>query len=465
MKILLCEAPYNYGSVSIAIEKYFPLGLGYISSYLGSKGFKSELFLGNLQDFRNKIISDKFDIVGISSMTPSFLNAVEMAKIVKQYSNAKVVIGGQHASSLKEKILEEVPEFDFLIYGEGENPFLELCAKINSSSKKDIKGLIWRDGYNLVVNPPGGFIANLDILPYPRKELADALIFNAHSHLKFGKSASMVTSRGCPYGCIFCSSRNTMGSKYRYHSVEYIISQLEYLHKQMDVKGIIFWDDTLTLLPERLEKICEQIIKKNIKIQWYCLSRIDSITEDLLKLMKKAGMRIISFGIESGSERIQKLIRKELSLDRAKSIIRICEREGIRTQATFIFGFPFDTLDTINETVQFAKRLSPTLAIFFSLIPYPGSEVFDSLPLDKRPMTIKEWSQAIATDTKIKSYNDKISSEELNNLIKKAYLLFYLRPRQLLKIAKTIESPSEAIGYLKSAMALFHRLRRRNEDN
>ncbi|MBL7197036.1 MAG: radical SAM protein [Candidatus Omnitrophica bacterium] len=457
MKILLCEAPYNYGSVNIATGRYFPLGIGYISSYLNSKGFKTELFLGKVDDFESKITKDKFDIIGISSMTPSFLNVVEMSKIAKKCSKATVVIGGQHASAFREKILKEIPTIDFLIYGEGENSFLELCTKINCQNKKDIKGLVWRDGDKIITNAPREFIADLDLLPYPKKELNDALTFSAHSHFKFGKTAPLITSRGCPYKCIFCSSRNTMGEKYRHHSVEYIISQIEYLYKEMDIRGIIFWDDTLTLLPERLEKMCQQIIKKGIKIQWYCLSRIDSVTEELLKLMKKAGLRMISFGIESGSETVQRKIKKGLSLDKANKIIRICEKEEIRTQASFILGFPFETVDTINETIEFAKKLSPAVAIFFSLIPFPGSEIFDSLPLEKKFVSLEEWSQAVATNTKVKSYNDKISSEELNNLINKAYLKFYLRPKQFLRIIKTLRSSSELMGYAKSALALFRR--------
>jgi len=464
MKVLLIEAPYDYETSKIAVDQYFPLGIGYIAAVLKQAGEEVQLLVSSPGCDFSQLLTlqlERFmpELVGISCMTPSFPAAIDIARAVKEQTDAKVVLGGHHATALGEEILQCYPEVDFVVYGEGEYTMLDLCRKLGQGAYEDVPGLIWRENALIHRNVPRPLIKDVDQLPFPARDLVDMSVFGVHGHIRIGKrSATMITSRGCPYQCVFCSSRLTMGRGYRTHSPEYVVEEMELLAHKYQADYIVMEDDTFTVLPKRAHEICERLIEKNLGVQWYCLSRVDRIEASLARKMKRAGCRMIAFGVESGDQRVLDRIGKRTSLEDARKTIKICKEAGLRTQATFVIGFPFDDLQTIGKTIDFACELSPTVAIIFPLTPYPGTECFSYLTESQRPRTLEDWKRfTVAIQEPPVSFIDGLSPRDLQRLASRGHLRFYLRPKQLCEMLRTVQSASELVGYLNSALALAMR--------
>ena len=246
-----------------------------------------------------------------------------------------------------------------------------------------------------------------------------------------------------------------MGRGYRVHSPEYVVEEIELLAQKYRIDQIVLGDDTFTVLPERVEEICERLIERKLGVQWYCLSRVDRIEKPLVQKMKRAGCRMIAFGVESGDQGVLDRIGKGTSLEDARKAIKICKEAGLRTQATFVIGFPFDDLQTIGKTVDFACELSPTVAIIFPLTPYPGTECFSYLSESQRPRALEDWKRfTMAIQEPPVSFIDGLSPRRLQRLANQGHLKFYLRPKQLYQMLRTIRSADEFVGYFNSALAL-----------
>jgi anaerobic magnesium-protoporphyrin IX monomethyl ester cyclase len=454
-RVLLVEAPYSYGPHGNAlVGAYFPLGLGYLAAYLRPYGYEVKIFQPTANDFYDELqrTIDTFrpSLVGISVMTPSYPNAVKLCEIIKNKDGKiRTIMGGHHVSAVKEEVLMQSPHTDFLAVGEGENTLLELLAALGArgSDFSSIPGLSWRDtNGKIVVNPPRGLIQDIDTLPFPARDLVDLDRFRVHSYIDFGKkSATMITSRGCPYKCIFCSSWITMGARYRYRSVGNIMREIRELVEIYHIDHLVFEDDTITLKRDRILELCEALIEMPNAPSWYCLSRVDNLDFPLARKMKAAGCRMVNFGIESGSPEILKKIGKKINLQRAKEAVTACNQAGLRTQCTFIVGFPFDTATTMQMTLEAAIEIGPTIAIFFPLTPYPGTLVFDKY-LDPAfvPKSVGEWERFLMTDNESGiSLNKQFTGEEVNKIAQRWNRKFYLRPKQWLQMFKTMTSPMD----------------------
>ena len=463
MRILLTEAPFDYGESVVDLDRYFPLGIGYLAAYLRRHGHEVRIYTGGGgEEFRREL--ERFDPgwAGFSAMTSSFPNAVRMARTVKEHSNAITVVGGQHVSSVGPETLKLFPCFDFMVFGEGEETALELTRKLETGAKDfaGVQGIAYRTPFQVVQTPPRGLLQELDSYPPPARDLVDLSLFGTHAHLRFGKyTASMVTSRGCPWHCTYCSSHVTMGRKYRQHGTGYVADDIERMLKDFGITNFIFWDDVFTMSQKRIHEICGEFIKRGLggKITWYCLSRVDRIEEDDARIMKRAGCRMMSFGVESGSQYTLDRMKKQASLEGAIEAVGYCKKVGIRTQATFILGFPWETPALMQETIGFAKRLAPQIALFFSLVPYPGTEIWSLIPDEQKPKTLEDWGKFVANTRNPKSYIPGMSDAELKKIVRKAHLEFYLRPSQVWNMLRNLESPREFFSYAKSAVSLTYR--------
>ena len=241
-------------------------------------------------------------------------------------------------------------------------------------------------------NPPRDLIKDVDSLPFPARDLVDMSRLGTHKYIDVGRvSATMISSRGCPFKCAFCSSHITMGKIYRFRSAQNVLAEIDELVGRYQVNHVAFEDDTFTLNRDRVETICRGLIQRNYDLTWYCLSRVESMDLELARLMRRAGCRLVSFGIESGNPDILQKIHKKISLPAARQAIEACYQAGLRSQCTFILGFPFDTQQTMADTLHFAQELSPTIAIFFALVPYPGTEMYQYLPESLRPHQAEQW--------------------------------------------------------------------------
>jgi anaerobic magnesium-protoporphyrin IX monomethyl ester cyclase len=466
LNILLFEAPYDYGRLETMTKPHFPLGLGYIAAYLRQQGhavrmvlsLTPEVLLDQLQTF-------KPELVGVSCMTPTFPQAVAICRLVKKHSNAATVLGGPHVTALKEEILQE-QSVDYVVYGEGELTITELCQALEQSDRQvsHIQGLVYRapDG-TVKTNPPRALIKEVDSLPFPARDLVDMTRLGTHKYIDVGRvSATMISSRGCPFKCAFCSSHITMGKIYRFRSAENVLAEIDELVDRYRVNHIAFEDDTFTLNRDRVETICRGLIQRNYDLTWYCLSRVESMDPELARLMRQAGCRLVSFGIESGNPEILEKIHKKISLPAARQAIEACYQAGLRTQCTFILGFPFDTQQTMADTLHFAQELSPTIAIFFALVPYPGTEMFQYLPESLRPHKAEQW-QDFANMINNQGYLSLVpgvSAAKLTQMTERWHLRFYLRPRQLYRMFRTLHTWQEFVSFASSGWGLAQKVTR-----
>jgi len=465
-KILFIEAPYSYASAGKeVVGKYFPLGIGYLASYIREAGHSVKIFQPSMdeaydRELKEIIASFAPSIVGISVMTPSYPLAVEICNIIKSKDKEIItVLGGHHVSAVGKEVLEQSENTDFAVIGEGEVTLHELvqALELDTTDYAGIKGLAWRDnGGSIHVNESRELIADIDSLPFPARNLVDMDQYRLHSYIDFGtKSATMVTSRGCPYKCAFCSSWLTMGAKYRFRSVESIMSEIRELVAS-GIDHIVFEDDTMALKRNRIEAICDAMIAMPNRPTWYCLTRVDTMDYELAKKFKAAGCKMVNFGIESGSPEVLKLIGKKISLDRAVEAIAACRKAGLRTQCSFIVGFPIDTDNTMAMTYDIAKKIDPTIAIFFPLTPYPGTRMFDEF-LDKSliPKSVEDWHSYIMTDNKSGiSLNAKYTGEQIKAIANKYNRKFFVRPLHMFRMFQTVKSPTDFFRLARGALFL-----------
>ncbi len=464
--VLLIEAPYSYASAGKeVVGQYFPLGIGYLASYIRQFDYSVKIFQPTLEDsydleLKDIIASFEPSLVGISVMTPSYPRAVELCDMIKDIDASIVtVLGGHHVSAVGKEVMEQSPNTDFSVMGEGELTLHELLQACDSEDPEfgAINGLVWRDkAGGIRRNDKRELIQDIDSLPFPARDLVDMDQYRLHSYIDFGtKSATMVTSRGCPYKCAFCSSWLTMGARYRFRSVESIMAEIRELVAS-GVDHIVFEDDTMALKRSRIEAICDAMIAMPDRPTWYCLTRVDTMDYELAKKFRDAGCKMVNFGIESGSAEVLKLIGKKISLDRAVEAIAACRKAGLRTQCSFIVGFPIDTENTMAMTYDIAKKIDPTIAIFFPLTPYPGTRMFDEF-LDKAliPKSVEDWHSYIMTDNKSGiSLNTKYTGEQIKAIANKYNRKFFLRPLHVLRMLKTVHSPTELLRLARGALFL-----------
>jgi len=369
-------------------EKHQPLGLMYLATMLSKEGHDVSIS-DELVDDNSERILEKYDpdIVGITVTTPMMDRARELSRFAKERGK-RVILGGPHVSAIPTEVLEE-SDADIAVFGEGEYTILEVCS---SKKPNDIEGIAFKnpDG-SIKKNPPRKLIEDLDALPFPSREhiSLDKYIeseFELGFPLKKGDSLMrMFTSRGCPYLCTFCASHNVFGRKFRTRSIDNIIEEMQLLIQRYGYKNFVFMEDHFALKDERVIMFCEKVLERLPKIRWLCSARAD-ISPNTLKLMKEAGCEMISFGVESGSEKILRAIKKKMDLDTIRKTFRVCRKIGIRTKTTWIIGVPGEDEDDFKRTVKFACEINPNYIWVSIFYPLPGTEAYKRLLEQNRPV-------------------------------------------------------------------------------
>ena len=467
-KIILLSPPYIdlYGKLNKAAGRYFPLGLGYIASFLRKYGSHSvQIYEPEAQALSytdlEKIIRDNApDVVGLTCSTPNFFRAIRLARAVKNNSEAKIIIGGVHASALPEFIAENYPELiDCVVVGEGEITMLELVgAYENNESIEEIKGIVYRSGNKTIRSQTRPFIDELDSIPFPARDLIPQKLFMPNLHnARHRNCSTLLTSRGCPFNCSFCASRIVSGRKHRIHSAEYVLEEMQMLKTDFHVKQLLITDDTFTINHERLEKICRGMIDKKLGLEWFCFSQVTAVNREMLSIMKKAGCYKIGFGIESGNEEILKTMGKPIKPEKALEAVRLANKTGMKTQAFYIFGTPGETKQQMEETIQFAKKVGATLAFFNMLVPYPGTKDFQHFFSDT-PLEQIEWERFVSVGEQCVLTNANVSPEEMEELIAKANLKYYLNPRIIANLLFHIRTFYEFSNYVKGGISLLKQI-------
>jgi radical SAM superfamily enzyme YgiQ (UPF0313 family) len=429
LRVCLVSPPYESDVKSVVGVSPPPIGLAYLASVLRDEHDVEVLDANGLgcglDDVRRELKRFYPDVVGITSVTPSIYQAYQVAKIAKEVrEDCKVIVGGPHATFLADKTLLECGFIDIFVRGEGEETIRELAEALEKGEWEKVKGITFRKGDRIISNKPRPFIKNIDEIPFPSWDLLPMNKYQFYGQ----RYASMLTSRGCPFNCSFCASSRLFGGFWRGRSPENVVEEIRLLHDKFDIKNIEFVDDTFTLDQKRAERICDEIVREGLDISWGASSRVDTLSRSLVEKMRRAGCWILFLGIESGCQKILDAIGKRITVEQARKAVKIVKEAGIQVLGSFIIGFLQDTIETINETIRFAKTLNLDYAEFSILTPYPGTPIYEHAKKNNLLLT-EDWSKYTGLEPTVKI--EGVSSSKLKSLLQRAYLTFYLTPKNI----------------------------------
>lgn len=364
-----------------------PLGLGYLASYLSKKGF--DVKVHDLM-FSKDIKSDnRRAIYGVSIATPLMGIAMVAIKKIKRLNHANIIIvGGPHASCVPEELIQE-KEIDYLVFGEGEETLYELCDRLlNGKPIEDVKGIYYKDEKGVHYTGARELIGGLDSLPFPRHDLFP---LKEYAKNRIIKEMGILSSRGCPYNCDFCQPylKTVFGEKVRYRLTKNVVDEIEYLKKNYKTHIVTFHDDLMN--PSYFRGICKEIIARKLKILWRCQTRA-RLDKSLVRLMKKAGCIGITFGVESGSQKVLEAINKMQKIEIIKKSFRVCREFGIFTHALIMVGNRSENMADVYKTLELLKVIRPFSMAVSITTPHPGTHLFQRLKEEnKLPMQL-DWS-------------------------------------------------------------------------
>lgn len=436
MKVLFVNPPQTASKYKFMGVIAPPLGIAYMAGVLQENNIDIEILDASAEDMdfkdvEKELLKRKPDLVALTALTPTIGRALETAQVVKEtLPDSIVVMGGYHPTFNFIETLED-ENVDIVIRGEGEYIMLNLVQALeNQSSLHDVKGIVFEDknSKEIVVNPEAPLIQDLDELPFPALNLLPMKkyrLLDMDTHM-----TTMITTRGCPMQCSFCSSAAMHGKKIRERSVENIVDEIEYLKTNYDIDTIAFMDDTFTLKKRKVMAICDEILKRNIEIMWGCTSRVDTLDEKLLKKMKEAGCITIFIGVESADQQQLDNMCKNTTIAKIENAFKIAHKLKIRTIASVALGMPGDTKEIMNKTVKFVHKLKPNYAIYSLATPYPGTRFYKEA-FEKNLIKIKDWSKYTLITPILETID--CSLNDMRKIQAKAFMKFYLRPHYIIR--------------------------------
>ena len=413
-----------------------PIGLGYLASYLKSQIADAQLFFIDCakqqfghEAFAKELARIKPDVLGITAFTLEIESAIQCCDIAKSFDkNLITVIGGVHVTCVPEEVLSH-PNVDFVFRGEAEKSFCQFIKELMEGEEdfSKIPNLGFKQDGKMSFNPIE-VIKDIDELPFPDYELLRFQEYPKTYKMKYFPSAPLITSRGCPFPCTYCAAGKISGKEFRSRSPENIIREIQYIKEKYKIREFEIWDDNFTLNKERTHRFCDLLLKEKINLPWWCPNglRIETLDEELIRKMKASGLYAIAVGVESGSEKIQKDMKKNLKFDKIREIVALGNKYGIRMEGFFILGYPTETRDDILKTIQFSKELPLKRASILLFQPLVGSEIHDTLARQGKLNGIDARKVEYSKPSILPEGIDSL--EELKQLQKKAIFEFYLRP-------------------------------------
>ncbi len=372
------------------------LGVLYVATYLKAHGFRAEVLdLGTDQarpcDVAGILATRRPDVVGLSAYTENYTNCLEIAREVKSLlPETIVVLGGPMPTFIFADVLSN-PAVDFVVQFEGEQTMLELMRHLQdpaSLTVHAIPGLAFRSVDGPVTTTRRPPIADLERLPFVDRDLAMSE--------NYARAFPVLTSRGCPSNCTFCSSRAFWSRRCRFRSPENVVEELWDLTSRYPVEDFYFVDDTFTVSPRRVHRLCELMGEREIRVPWTCFSRVDTASEDLLAVMRDAGCRKIEFGVESADASVLRSINKKITTDQVTQAVGLCRKLGIRPLCYFMLGHVADTLTSMRSTVAYMQFLREEFDCDMQLLfntPFPGTYQFENAKALGLTIHAKAWSE------------------------------------------------------------------------
>lgn len=359
-----------------------PLSLAYLAAVLESNGVEVQVLDFLVTRYRPEKVRQKLEeyrpqLVGVTCVTLNYYLAAEMLEVCKTVNpDIVTVIGGPHASFTPKETLLEAPWIDIVVIGEGERTIVELVKTVaGGGNLYDIAGIAFMDQSTLVKTDPRPFIDDIDSLPLPARHLIPLSRYRA-----LGSPCTIITSRGCPYGCIFCSGRRMLGRKVRFRDPGLVVDEIEKIKQDYGFQQVNIVDDTFTVNYPHAYQICEEMLRRNLNTNWSAFARVDNMTDELAALMKQAGCNMVLFGVESADEGILKTIRKGLTPDDVRDGVRIATGAGIQVYCSFIIGLPGESPDTIQKSISFTNEINRNYGAeygYHMLSPLPGTELYE----------------------------------------------------------------------------------------
>ncbi len=399
-------------------------------------------------------IAGKADVVGLTAMTPMINTALDIARRIKENDPAMpVILGGAHATIMPEDTMSRAPQIDIIVKGEGEDTIIELLGAMESGRSIDgVPGIIFRKNGELLASSERKTRVDLESLPFLAYHLLPWERYKPHPpHGRALPFAGIITSRGCPYRCAYCS-KPIFGKKFRAQSPERVLDEIAYHRDRFGVREIAFYDDVLTLDKKRARALAEGLFERGIDIDWTCETRVDLVDAELLRQMKRAGCYAIAYGLESASQEILNNITKDITIEQAEEAVRHTREAGIQTIGYFMIGSPGETPETIQKTIDFARKLKLDFAQFSITTPFPGTALFDMMQSSPQPVGMS-WDDFLyagaGTGTTPVFETDTLSRNDLQNWEKRAYRQFYLRPSYFVQRMSRIRSPGDIKVTLK----------------
>ncbi len=440
-----------------------PLNLAYIAAVLEEDGHFVRIL--DLNTIRTKselvhfITTREFHLLGFTGTTSVILNCYHAIRVLKKkIPRAIIVLGGWHASAEPERTLRECPEIDFIVRGEGEETIKELVQRLESNKGyADVQGIVYRENQRIVVTPERPLIQNLDRIPFPARHLMPLDAYKKKGFNTLGGYfkndayiSGILTSRGCTGKCKFCA--DSVVNKYtcRFRTPENVIEEIKHAIRNYKIRLFFFMDPHFTNSPVRAKRICELIIKENLKILWACSARVDTVSEELLGLMKKAGCMRIGYGIESGSPKVLKIMNKRVHISQIKDAIRWTNKAGIKSVVYLLYAMPGEEPRDIQLTRQLITQIQPDFVNQTIAIPYPGTEL-RKFALEHNLIKDDRWEKYNYPFGNVLEYEgiERIYKFQAKNLID-----YYLSPRYLFRIIKGLTSIYQVNFYIKALRVL-----------
>ncbi|MFA6593821.1 MAG: radical SAM protein [Candidatus Buchananbacteria bacterium] len=453
-KLLLINPPFtNYDGIEGQGGKTAPLNLAYLAAYL--RQYEKDVEITILDCEALEMSYDQIDekikgigphFVALTFPTPVYKQLKEITRRIKAIDqNIKIIVGGPHPTIAAQETMQDMPAIDFSVLGEGEVTFLELIRALIAGQTyfKDIKGIAYRDNGAVLVTEYRPLIDNLDTIPFPARDLLpiEKYYLPPTRTTDSGQAINIISGRGCPYCCTFCMAESVWKRKYRTRSVDNVLGEIEECVRNYQATSFNFHDELFTANKERVRRFCEEIIRRKLDISWVVMARVDSVNDEILKLMRQAGCKRIGFGFESGSQKILDKMRKGATLEQARQAVALCRKNDILVSGAFIIGYIDEDPETVNQTIDFACSLDLDTAAFFVAIPYPGTKLYEEAKARGYIRKDFDWSDFCSVSNHIPPMDlPGLSSDTLLKLKRRAFIKFYLRPKYIIYRLKKIKS-------------------------
>jgi radical SAM superfamily enzyme YgiQ (UPF0313 family) len=445
-------------------DKYieYPVYLAYTVAVLEEAGLEVSFVDAVMEELNIPAFVDRLsalapDLLVIECSTPSIKYDLESARQVKDSLPAtKVALIGSHSTFFHQQILSDSPQLDAIVRGEFEITIRELAQAIaDGRDWSTVQGLSYRQDEEVMVNSDRPLVEDLDSLPFPARHIVKSNGYRAAIY-SGSRCTSMVSSRGCPFQCVFCVWPSTLyGHRFRARSAENVVDEMLEI-QQLGIDEIYFDDDTFTIDRKRVMAICGLIKERGLHVSWIAQARVDTVDREVLSAMKEAGCHYILFGIESGSPEMLETMKKRITLDKAREAIRLCRELGIKSQAFFLFGVPGETQETVQQTIDFAQELGASSTQFAVAIPQPGSPLYQQC-VENNWLIYDDWEDFASSNALIET--PQLSREEAEAARIRAYREHYFRLRFILQEALRIRHPRDIKRLWRGAKSVLARLR------